>query len=61
VEFHDSLGAIAAEVAVDVLRVEANLEAVDDVLVGDVGDCGTHLKEAPGVGPQGLVLLLLDL
>jgi hypothetical protein len=60
-ELHDSLGAISAEVAVEVLRAEAILEAVDDVLVGDVGDGGTYLEEAPGVGPQGLVLLLLDL
>jgi hypothetical protein len=31
------------------------------VLVGDVGDGGSHLEETPGVGPQGLVQLLLDL
>jgi hypothetical protein len=37
------------------------LEAVDDVLIGDVSDGGAHLEEAPVVGPQGLVLLLLDL
>jgi hypothetical protein len=37
------------------------LEAVDHLLVSDVGDDGAYLKEAPGVGPQGLVLLLLDL
>jgi hypothetical protein len=37
-EFHDSLGAIAAEVVVDVLQAEAILEAVDDVLISDVGD-----------------------
>jgi hypothetical protein len=61
VELHDSLGAVAAEVAVDVLRAEAILEVVDDVLIGDVGNGGAHLKEAPGVGPWGLILLLLDL
>jgi hypothetical protein len=60
VEFHDSLRAITAKVMIDVLRTEAVLEAVD-VLVGDVGDGGAHLEEAPGVGPQGLVLLQLDL
>jgi hypothetical protein len=60
-ELHDSLGAVAAEVVVDVLRAEAILEAVDDILVGDVGDGGVHLKEASSVGPQGLVVLLLDL
>jgi hypothetical protein len=35
----------------DVLRAEAFLKAVDDILIGDVGDGGAHLKEAPGVGP----------
>jgi hypothetical protein len=51
---------LAAE-AVDVLRTEAILKAVDDVLVSDVGNGGVYLEEAPGVGPQGLVPLLLDL
>jgi hypothetical protein len=60
-ELHESLGAVVAEVMVDVLRAEAILEAMDDVLVGDVGDGGVHLKEAPGVGSQTPVLLLLDL
>jgi hypothetical protein len=60
-KLHGSLGAVASKVAVDVLHGEAILEAVDDVLVGDVGDGGAHLEEVPGVGPQGLVLLLLDL
>jgi hypothetical protein len=46
---------------VRVLREEAVLEAVNAVLVGDVGDGGTHLEETPGVGSQGLVHLLLDL
>jgi hypothetical protein len=50
-EFHDSLEAIAVEVVVDVLRAEAILEVVDDVLVEDVGDGGVHLEEAPSVGP----------
>jgi hypothetical protein len=44
-----------------VLHGEAVLEAVDDILIGDVGDSGAHLEETPGVGPQGLVLLLLNL
>jgi hypothetical protein len=34
---------------------------VDDVLIGDGGDGGTRLEETPGVGPQGLVHLLLHL
>jgi hypothetical protein len=42
---------VASEIVVDVLHGEAILEAVDNVLVGDVGDGGTHLKEVPGVGP----------
>jgi hypothetical protein len=40
---------------VRVLQEEPILEAADDVLVSDVGDGGVHLKETPGVGPQGLV------
>jgi hypothetical protein len=51
----------APEVMVCVLREEPVLEAADNVLVGDVGDGGTHLEETPGVGPQGLVHLLLHL
>jgi hypothetical protein len=43
-----------------VLREEAILEVVDDVLVGDVGDGGSYLEEMPGVRPQGLIHLLLD-
>jgi hypothetical protein len=44
-----------------VLQEEPVLEAPDDVLVGDAGDGGAHLEETPGVGPQSLVHLLLDL
>jgi hypothetical protein len=44
-----------------VLREEPVLEAEDDVLIGDVGDGSAHLEETSGVGPQGLVHLLLDL
>jgi hypothetical protein len=44
-----------------VLREEPVLEAADDVLIGDVGDGGARLEEMPGVGPQGLVNLLLHL
>jgi hypothetical protein len=51
VELQDNLEAVAAEVAVDILRAEAILEAVDDILVSYVGDGSVHLKEAPGVGP----------
>jgi hypothetical protein len=44
-----------------VLREQAVLEAADDILVDDVGDGGSYLEETPGVGPQVLVHLLLDL
>jgi hypothetical protein len=44
-----------------VLREKTILEAADDVLIGDVGDGGSHLEEALGVGPQGLIHLLLNL
>jgi hypothetical protein len=50
-----------SEVVVGVLREEAVREAADDVLVGNFGAGGSHLKETPGVGPQGLVQLLLNL
>jgi hypothetical protein len=46
---------------VGVLREEAVLEAADDVLVGNDGNGGSHLEETSGVGPQGLVQLLLRL
>jgi hypothetical protein len=52
---------IVAKVTVDVLRAEAILELVDDVLVGDVGNGGMHLEEVSSVGPKSLMLLLLDL
>jgi hypothetical protein len=44
-----------------VLREEAILEAADDILVSDVGDGGSYLEEMHGVGPLGLVHLLVDL
>jgi len=37
------------------------LEAVDDVLIGDVGDRGACFEEVTGVGVQGLVLRLFTL
>jgi hypothetical protein len=46
---------------VGVLQEEAVLEAADDILVGDVGDGGSHLEEVPDVGSQGLGQLLLNL
>jgi hypothetical protein len=50
-KLHDGLGAAASKVAVDVLQGEAILEAVDDILVSDVGNVVAHLEEVPGVGP----------
>jgi hypothetical protein len=58
-QFHGSSRAIASEVMVCVLREQPILEAADDVLVGDVGDGGVHLEKMPGIGPHGLVHLLL--
>jgi hypothetical protein len=60
-QFHGSSRAVASEVMVSMLPEEAVLEAADDVLVGNGGDGGSHLEELPGVGPQVLVQLLLDL
>jgi hypothetical protein len=60
-ELHTSSRPIASEVVVRVLREEPVLEAVDDIFIDDVSDGGAYLEEMPGVGPQGLVHLLLDL
>jgi DNA polymerase/3'-5' exonuclease PolX len=46
---------------IGVLREKGVLKVVDDILISSVGDGGSHLEEAPGVGPQGLVHLLLNL
>jgi hypothetical protein len=37
------------------------VEAVDDVLLRDVGDGGPHIEETAGVGPEEFVTLLLAL
>jgi hypothetical protein len=60
-QIHDSSRAVASKVVVHVLREEAILEAADDILVSEFGNGGSHLEEMPGVGPQGLIHLLLDL
>jgi hypothetical protein len=44
-QLHGSSRAVAPEVVVHVLQEEAVLEATADVLIGDVGDGGTRLKE----------------
>jgi hypothetical protein len=51
VKIHGSSWAVASKVVVGVLQEKAILEAADDVLVGDVGDGGSHLEEASCVGP----------
>jgi hypothetical protein len=60
-QLYCSSQAIAPEVVVRVLREEPVLEAADDILVGDVGNGDARLEETPGVGPQGLIHLLLHL
>jgi hypothetical protein len=60
-QFHCGSRSVASEVVVRVLREKAVLEATDDVLVVNVCDGGSYLEETLGVGPQGLVHLLLDL
>jgi hypothetical protein len=47
VQFHGSSRMIASRVVVGVLREEDVLEAVDDVLISDVGDGGSYLEETP--------------
>jgi hypothetical protein len=49
-EVHGSSQAVAPEVVVRVFQEEAMLEIAVDVLIGDVGDGGTRLKEKPCVG-----------
>jgi hypothetical protein len=60
-QLHGSSRTVVPEVVVRVLQEEAVLETTDDILIGDVGDVGACLKEAPCVRPQGLVDLLLHL
>jgi hypothetical protein len=60
-ELHEGLGTVAPKVLVEVPLGEVVLEAVDDILVGDVGDSGAVVEETSSVRPQGLVLLLLAL
>jgi hypothetical protein len=44
-QLHDSSRAVASEVVVRVLEEEAVLEAMDDVLIGDVGDGVMHVSK----------------
>jgi len=60
-ECPDGLGVLPAEISIEVPVGKAVLEAVDDVLIGDVGDGGMCLEEATSVGVQGFVFPLLAL
>ena len=60
-ECPDGLGVLPAEISIEVPVGKAVLEAVDDVLMGDVGDGGMCLEEATSVGVQGFVFPLLAL
>jgi hypothetical protein len=61
VQLYSTSWAIAPEVVVRMLQEEPVLEAADDIIISDVGDGCAHLEEMSGVGPQGLVHLLLHL
>jgi hypothetical protein len=50
-QLHGSSWAVAPKVVVRVLLEEAVLETTHDVLIGDVGNGGAHLKETPFVRP----------
>jgi hypothetical protein len=60
-QLHNSSRAVAPKVVVRVLREEAMLEAMEDVLIGNVSNGGARLKETSCVRPQGLIHLLLHL
>ena len=49
-KFCDALRVAAAEVPVDDSIEDAFMEAIDDVLIGDVGNGGAHFEEVAGVG-----------
>jgi hypothetical protein len=58
-EMGDGPGAASTEVFEGATVVEAVLEEVDDLLVGDVDYCGALVEEAPHVLAKGLTLFLL--
>ena len=43
---HDRAGSIPFEVTIELLSGEAVVEAVDDVVIGDVGDGGARVEES---------------
>jgi hypothetical protein len=56
----DGLGAATTEVFEGAAVVEAVLEEVDDLLVGDVDDGSALVEEAAHILADGLALFLLD-
>ena len=48
------------KVTVERLDSNATLEVVDDIVVRDVGDGGSRVEEALGVGSDGFTLLLFE-
>jgi hypothetical protein len=61
VEPCNGLGLVAAKISKESLVGDAVVEAVDDVLLGDVGDGGASVKEAAIVGSQELLMFLFAL
>jgi hypothetical protein len=61
VEPRDGLESIVAEVSEESLVDDAVVEAVDNILLRDVGDGGACVEEAAGVGSQELVTFLFAL
>jgi hypothetical protein len=49
-EPHDGLGSVATEISKESLIGDAVVEAVEDVLLGDVGDGSVCVEEAASVG-----------
>lgn len=58
---HDSLGSVPTEVSIEVLVGDAIVEAIDNVLTGDVSDGDACVKETMSVGSHELVMFLLAL
>jgi len=56
---HYRFGAVTPKVTVERLDGNAALEVVDDIVVYDVEDGGSCIKEAFDVGSNGFALLLL--
>ena len=59
-QFHYCFGVIMPKVTVDGLDSNATLKVVDDVVVRNVGDCGSCVEEALDVGSNGFTVFLLD-